>query len=86
MDNNFGEYPLLTQQFNLPTQYQDNYDIKYRIYLESMLMQFYGYSKCNIALVVLGLSTYFALFFNWSKMFITNALKLTICQNSILQI
>ena len=86
MGNNFGEYPFLTQHFALPTQYQENYDIKYRIYLESMLMQFYGYSKCNIALVVLGLSTYFALFFNWSKMFITNALKLTICQNSILQI
>ena len=53
MGNNFGEYPLLMQLFNLPTQYQENYDIKYLIYLESMLMQFYGYYKCNIALIVL---------------------------------
>ena len=65
MGNDFGEYPLLTQHFNLPTQYQENYDIKYRIYLESMLMQFYGYYECNIALLVLWLSTYFALFSNW---------------------
>ena len=42
MGNNFGEYPFLTEHFALPTQYQENYDIKYRIYLESMLMQFYG--------------------------------------------
>ena len=49
----FGEYPFLTQHFALPTQCQENYDIKYRIYLESMLMQFYGNYKCNIALVVL---------------------------------
>ena len=84
MDNNFGEYPLLTQQFNLPTQYQDNYDIKYRIYLENILLQFYGYYKCNI--VVLWLSTYFALFSNWGRVSITNSLKLTISQKSILQI
>ena len=86
MGNDFGEYPLLTQHFNLPTQYQENYDIKYRIYLESMLMQFYGYYECNIALLVLWLSTYFALFSNWGRMSITNALKLTISQKSILQI
>ena len=86
MGNDFGEYPLLTQHFNLPTQYQENYDIKYRIYLESMLMQFYGYYKCNIAFVVLWLATYFALFSNWGIMSITNALKMTIFQKSILQI
>ena len=49
-------------------------------------MQFYGYYKCNIAFVVLWLATYFALFSNWGIMSITNALKMTIFQKSILQI
>ena len=70
MGNDFGEYPLLTQHFALPTHYQENYDIKYRIYLENILLQFYGYYKCNIAVVVLWLSTYFALFSNFSIIYI----------------
>ena len=86
MGYDFGEYPFLAQHFAFPTQYQENYDIKYCAYLESMLMQFYGNYKCNIALIVLWISTYFVLFFNWGRMSISNALKVTISQKSILQI
>ena len=81
--NNFGGCSSLTTRFALLTQNQESYNTKHSIYLESMLMQCYGNYICKIAFVVLWLSTYFALFFKWGRMSITDALKLTIPQKSI---
>lgn len=82
-NNNFGDCPSLTPRFALLTQSQESYNTKLSIYLESMLMQCYGNYICKIAFVVLWLSTYFALFFKWGRMSITDVLKLTIPQKSI---
>ena len=84
--NNFGGCPSLTPRFALLTQNQESYNTKHSIYLESMLMQCYGNYICKIAFVVLWLSTYFALFFKWGRMSITDAPNLTIPQKSICQI
>ena len=53
LGNNLADCPSLTSRFALLTQYQESYDTKHSIYLESMLIQCYGNYICNIAFVVL---------------------------------
>ena len=48
MSNNFGEYPLLTQNFNLPTQYQEGYLPNFAIlFLFSKSSFWYGFYLKN---------------------------------------